>query len=73
MHEPKCDTCINARPIVSENGLHYTCTLSGRKPLLCMADDRYYEHIIRPDDIANAREFGKRLSQAIMAEVRKNG
>lgn len=26
----ECDTCLNSRPIVSENGIHYACCLSGR-------------------------------------------
>lgn len=38
----KCDRCLNSRPIISENGLHYICTLPTKQAVLCMAgmDDK---------------------------------
>lgn len=33
----KCDHCLNHRPVFSENGLHYACTLPTRQAVLCMA------------------------------------
>lgn len=30
-----CDNCLNSRPIISENGIHYTCTLPPKKALDC--------------------------------------
>lgn len=71
MRELKCDTCRNSRPIISENGLHYNCVLSGRKSLLCMSDDRYYEHIIRPEDIAKNKAF-KDAIRKVVAEYEGN-
>lgn len=65
MRELKCDTCRNARPIVSENGVHCICTLSGTKPLRCMANDDFYIPIVRPEDIAKDRAFKEALSKAV--------
>lgn len=36
MAKQKCENCPNSRPIISENGLHYICTLSSKKSLQCM-------------------------------------
>ena len=33
----KCDRCLNSRPVISENGLHYNCTLPTKQAVLCMA------------------------------------
>lgn len=38
----KCNTCTNSRPIISENGYHYTCMLSDRKGTDCLMND--YKH-----------------------------
>ena len=38
----KCNTCANARPIISENGYHYTCMLPNQKGVDCLMDD--YKH-----------------------------
>lgn len=32
----KCDTCINARAILSENGWHYVCALSSKASSKCI-------------------------------------
>lgn len=39
----KCETCLNSRPIISENGIHYVCCLSDKKAVRCMfgMEDRY--------------------------------
>lgn len=31
-----CDKCLNSRPVYSENGMHYVCTLSNRSAVTCM-------------------------------------
>ena len=38
--ELKCDTCLNSRPIVSENGTHNCCCLSSRKAVECIAGQK---------------------------------
>lgn len=38
----KCNTCINSRGIISENGLHYICSLSSHKAIECMFDEKNY-------------------------------
>lgn len=40
----KCETCINSRPIISENGIHYICCLSPRKSRNCIF--YYYKHYV---------------------------
>ena len=65
MRNPKCDSCQNARPIISENGIHYICTLSDTKALRCMANDDFYIPIVRPEDIAKDRAFKETLRKAI--------
>lgn len=32
----ECEKCQNSRPIISENGWHYICTLSVKKSLQCL-------------------------------------
>ena len=36
----KCESCMNSRAIISENGLHYTCTLSPKKAVLCIMGNK---------------------------------
>lgn len=36
MTKHECEKCQNSRPIISENGWHYICTLSSKKSLQCM-------------------------------------
>jgi hypothetical protein len=40
----RCDTCINSRVVVSENGYHSICTLSSKAAINCMTEktDSYY-------------------------------
>ena len=39
----KCDTCLNSRVIISENGYHSSCCLSDKEAVNCMIDreDKY--------------------------------
>lgn len=39
----KCETCSNGWPIISENGVHYGCTLPPMDAVNCMAgrEDNY--------------------------------
>lgn len=71
MRSIKCDSCRNRRPVMSENGLHYTCALPGTKPLYCMSDGRYYEHLITAKDIAESKAFQDALARAIEKEIRR--
>ena len=32
----KCSRCLMRRPVISENGMHYNCTLSEKKWLECV-------------------------------------
>ena len=32
----KCDTCLNSRPVVSENGIHCICCLSSKAAANCL-------------------------------------
>lgn len=47
----KCDTCLNSRPVMSENGIHYICCLSSKASLNCMTrkKDRYIKHPMRKE------------------------
>lgn len=36
----KCDYCMNSRPIVSENGIHYACCLSSKAAMSCIVGDK---------------------------------
>lgn len=42
----KCDSCLNSRIVVSENGLHSICCLSEKKAVACMLGkkDSYLEY-----------------------------
>ena len=50
--QTKCDTCMNARPIISENGWHYSCTLPPLDAVYCMTgkEDDYIERPTSDDD-----------------------
>ena len=42
----KCDSCLNSRIIVSENGLHSVCCLSEKKAVECITKEKnHYEEI----------------------------
>lgn len=34
--EYRCDTCVNSRAVVSENGIHYKCCLLKKQCLDCL-------------------------------------
>lgn len=36
----KCDRCLNSRPVVSENGLHWVCTLHYKKSIACFTGEK---------------------------------
>lgn len=38
----KCDTCLNSRTVVSENGYHPICCLSARKANACILTGKHY-------------------------------
>ena len=52
----KCESCLNSRFIVSENGSHYVCCLSGRAAVQCMTGQRdgYIKKPTRKDGADNA-------------------
>ena len=41
----KCETCLNSRTGISENGYHYVCTLSAKKAANCITND--YKHYVK--------------------------
>lgn len=41
----RCDTCLNSRPIVSENGIHRACCLSDKKVMQCVLGEK--NHYVR--------------------------
>jgi hypothetical protein len=60
MFEPNCETCINSRLVVSENGYHYQCCLSGIKALRCHGDGSFYEG--NGKDIDDLNKLKERIS-----------
>jgi len=43
----KCDNCLNARSVVSENGIHRVCCLSENEALSCLiGKENYYVGVI---------------------------
>lgn len=38
----ECETCLNSRPIISENGLHRVCCLSSKKAVDCITGKKKY-------------------------------
>lgn len=43
----KCDDCLNARRIVSENGVHALCCLSEEEAINCLTGKKNYEVSIK--------------------------
>lgn len=42
----KCDSCLNSRIVVSENGLHSVCCLSEKKAVECLTKEKnHYEEM----------------------------
>ena len=47
----KCDSCLNSRTVVSENGRHPVCCLSEKQAMNClMGKDDKYVTIQRPEE-----------------------
>lgn len=38
----KCNTCLNSRPAISENGVHFVCCLSAQAAKKCIFDGKRY-------------------------------
>lgn len=38
----KCDDCLNSRPVISENGIHYICCLSSQQLKKCLTGEKSY-------------------------------
>lgn len=53
----KCETCLNSRAVVSENGIHHICCLSDKVAVDCMIDkiDRYEKRYV----ISEAKEVAE--------------
>lgn len=47
----KCNRCLNGIAVISENGLHYNCSLSEKKALYCLTGqkDSYIENPMKKD------------------------
>ena len=50
----KCDTCINSRTILSENGYHSSCTLSAKQAADCKFG--FKDHYIRHPGIKEEKD-----------------
>ena len=42
MAEYRCDTCLNSRLIISENGYNFVCCLSQKKAVDCITKQKDY-------------------------------
>lgn len=51
--DAKCDTCLNSRPVISENGMHNVCCLSSKAARDCILrkKDRYVTLKRRVSDV----------------------
>lgn len=45
----RCDTCLESRCVISENGIHYICCLNEKASIACLLhrDDHYVENPMR--------------------------
>ena len=52
MNTYRCDSCINTRSVISENGMHHVCVLSDREMMDCMMGkkDHYFTFKLNTDD-----------------------
>lgn len=42
----KCDSCLNSRPVISENGFHHVCCLSSKAAQNCLSGKKIkYESV----------------------------
>ena len=56
----KCDKCLNARSIISENGLHRVCALRNEKAAMdCLMGIKSERVVIYPDEYENIADGGK--------------
>lgn len=47
----KCETCLNSRTVISENGYHFVCALSDKKAVSCITNDyKYYARGVKKDE-----------------------
>lgn len=49
----KCDNCVNARRIISENGLHLICYLSEKNAMECLMEQKNHrvpQIIVEPQE-----------------------
>lgn len=37
-----CESCLNSRPVISENGIHPVCCLSAKKAKECIVSGKHY-------------------------------
>ena len=51
----KCETCLNSRPIISENGIHYNCTFSEKRAIKCIFNDWCYYNEFKIDKNGNLK------------------
>lgn len=42
----KCERCLNRVPVISENGMHYNCSLSEKASLKCLINQKDHSVII---------------------------
>ena len=68
MTKRECEKCKNSRPIISENGWHYICTLSSKKSLQCMLRKRIQSSSSCAID-ARKRNTGKAITAQIVDVV----
>lgn len=43
----QCESCLLSRPIISENGIHYNCTLGPKDSIVCITHD-YIKYVKSP-------------------------
>jgi hypothetical protein len=47
----RCETCLHAVPVISENGIHYNCALSEKDALYCLTrqEDKYVRNPMKEE------------------------
>ena len=58
----ECEACLNSRPVVSENGIHHACCLSGMKAFRCMIGTKDQYIGLKERDVAAFRDINKAFS-----------
>lgn len=56
-----CDTCINARAILSENGWHHVCNLSSKSASRCIIGEKsqYIKRQYKKEEVRNGNDKGR--------------